>query len=101
MGGGLLEVLAPVRQDPSVHAGVKGLDATVHHLGVPRVVGDLGDGQSRFDDAGSGAACGQQLEASVDQGLGKRLQAGLVGDGEQGTARHRILLRTRRARRRR
>ena len=48
LGGRLfMRGVAADRQKPAMHARVKRLDATVHHLGKARQLGDVGDGEAR------------------------------------------------------
>ena len=56
------------------------LDASVHHLGEARDVGDVCDGQARLGQGAGGAAGRDQFQAQAAQSFGQIDQAGLVGD---------------------
>jgi len=75
----VLGVLAH-REEATVHLGMQGLHAPVHHLGEPGQVGDLRDGQAGVGKHPLRAAGRNERDAVRRQSLGELDEAGLVGD---------------------
>ena len=72
------------RQKPAVHLGMQGLDASVHHLGETRQIGNVAHRKPRFAQQARAAAGRQKLHAAVGQCAGEIHQPGLVGNRNQG-----------------
>ena len=72
-------------EDPAVDLGMQGLDPSPQDLRLARVVGDLGDLQSRGERGPSRASAGQQRDVSLGQGAGQLEEPALVRDAEQGS----------------
>ena len=79
---------APVGQDPAMDPRVERLDPPIEHLGEPGHRGDVGHRQPGVAQRPRGAAGRDQLEAAGDEPATQIDQAGLVGDRQQGAARH-------------
>ena len=73
-------------QDAPVDRRVECLHPPVEHLGEPRHVRDLADGQARCREGPGRAPGGQQLDAQIGQAAGQLHQPGLVGDGQERAA---------------
>ena len=86
--GDLLQVLgaAGVGQQTTVHGGMQGLDPAVEALGEAGEVLDLGHRQAEPGDRRGGAAGRDQLDPGVGEPAHEVLEAGLVVDGDEGTA---------------
>ena len=79
---GMGVVVAP-REQTAVHLRMQRLDAAVHHLREPGVVGDLLHFDAGLGDRAPRAAGRQQGEAGFDQTAGEVLDAVLVGYRQQ------------------
>lgn len=76
-------LVTPNVHDAAVHAGVQRLDASVHHFGKARVLGDVGHRQARRPHGVGRAARGEELDMFGGEGGGELHQTGLVGHGEE------------------
>ena len=77
---------AGVGEDAGVDARVQGLDPSVEALGEAGQVLDLGHGQPQAGDGGGGPTGRDELDAGLGQATDEVLEAGLVVDGDEGTA---------------
>ena len=79
----LVVVEAEVCEEARVHGRVQRADAPVEVLGIPRHVGDLGDGQAGVGDGLRGAAGRDDLDARLHE-RGRELdEPALVAHGDQ------------------
>src|SRR5699024_5676706 len=83
---GAVRLEALVGEDPAVDARVEGLDAAVEHLGEAGDRLDLGDGDPGLADGAPRGAGGDDLDPGLGEGAGEVDDAGLVEDGEEGSA---------------
>ena len=73
-------------EQPAMHLRMQRLQAAIHHLGKPGVLGDVLDRDAGLLQGDRRAAGRQDLDAGCGQRLAELDDAGLVGDRDQGAA---------------
>ena len=73
-------------EDAAVDLGMKGLDAAIEHLGEAGEIADVADVEASVTERARGAAGRDEFDAVAGEGAGEIDKAGLVCDGQKGTA---------------